>query len=390
MQTTTIIRIARQGLVALCLAGLLAFGCGRAPDPPSASREAPSLPTAALPGGPENAPDVSPRPDHALKLAASDNAETEGTKKPRSRGPQRNAALWPFSSDSPWNTSVGSGAKYTAIDSPGFSPDGGANLNVGEWSYPVYIAKPTDPKRNFYWRDGNELIATMRVPDDAQQDSQGDGSLIVINDAHNAAIEMWQAARRPNGDWEGSVTVEHDLRGTGFYNDYRGTRAGGMAATGGLIRRDELVNHHIPHALAVAVRPKAMNRNGPNRAPYVWPASWADGGDGAGYGTSGNLYMGSLLAIPPDVDLEALDLSPQGLAVARALQDYGAYVVDQGSGNIIYYAEPKSADILETSADELGRLSKYLKVVPNNAKFQIAGGGKRRRPPAPSVRVLPR
>lgn len=382
-------------LATLCLGGLAAFGCGQSADSPSASRERPELPTAAVPGGSSDEPadtaaDAAP-PNPVTQLTGSEGVDgADDAAAQRSPGPARDAALWPFASNSPWNTSLGSGAKYTDIDSPGFSPDGGANLNVKEWSYPVSIAKPTDPKRNFYWRDGNELIGTMRVPNDAQPDSQGDGSLIVINDAHNAAIEMWQASRRPNGDWEGSVTVEHDLRGTGFYSDYRGTRAGGMAATGGLIRRDELINRDIPHALAVAVRPKAMNRNGPNRAAYVWPASWADGGDGGGYGTAGNLYMGSLLAIPPDVDLEKLNLSPQGLAVARALQDYGAYVVDQGSGNIIYYAEPKSADILETSAEELGRLSKFLKVVPNNAKFGIAGGGKRRRPAAPSVRVLPR
>src|SRR4029079_2472450 len=100
---------------------------------------------------------------------------------------------------------------------------------------------------------------------------------------------------------------------------------------------------------------------GPGGRPFTWPASWADGGDGGGYGTSGNLYMGSVVSIPPDVDLARMNLSPQALAIARALQDYGAYIVDQGDANFIYYAEQKANDILATDGDELGRLTPLLR-----------------------------
>jgi hypothetical protein len=296
----------------------------------------------------------------------------------------RDAAYWPFSSSSPWNTSLGANANYEKIVSPGFSPNGGANLNCRRWSYPVFIATETDPVRNFYWRESNELIARMRTPDAARPDQKSDGSLIIINEGHDADVEMWQAERLPNGDFEGSVTVKHNLRGTGFYDDYQGTRAGGMSALGGLMRRDELARGKIPHALAVAVNGSAMNRNAPGGNAFVWPASWADGGDGSDYGTTGNLYMGSLLAIPPEVDLAALKLSPQGLAVAQALQDYGAYVVDQGSANIIYYAEQSASDVLATSAAELGKLTPLIRVVPNNGPFAVGGGGEPRRVATPA------
>jgi hypothetical protein len=365
--------------VGLSICSAAALGCGRSSESPSATADSQAQSNAA-PAVTAHVPPYSAR-------TSDSSADTPAPDRPTvAADAPRDAALWPFSSDSPWNTSLGSNAQYTTIDSPAFSADEGANLNVADWSYPVFIAKPGDRQRKFYWRDGNELIATIRAPDDARPDAQGDGSLLIINDRHDTVVEMWQASRLNNGDWEGSVTVKHDLRGTGFYRDYRGTRAGGMAATGGLIRRDELIDRLIPHALAVAVKPKAMNRHAPGRKPYVWPASWADGGNGDGYSTAGNLHMGSLLAVPPDVDIKTLGLSPQGLAVARALQDYGAYVVDQGGGNIIYYAEPASADILRTSAEELGRLTKYLKVVPNNAKSNVGGGGKPRRAPAKALR----
>ncbi|MEX2114636.1 MAG: hypothetical protein WD845_15690 [Pirellulales bacterium] len=304
---------------------------------------------------------------------------------PESSAPAlRDAAYWPFSASSPWNTSLGANASYVKIESPGFSANGGANLNVTNWSYPVFIASETDPIRGFYWRDSNELIARMRAPDQARADRQSDGSLIIINDAHDTDVEMWQARRRPNGDWDASVTVRHNLRGAGFYEDYQGIRAGGMSALGGLIRREELIRRKIPHVLAVAVDGSAMNRNAPGGNPFVWPASWADGGDGDDYGTSGNLYMGSLLAIPPEVDLRRLKLSPQGQAVAQALQDYGAYVVDQGSANIIYYVEPSAHDVLATSAAELGRLTPLLRVVTNNSPLNVGGGGTTRRVAAPA------
>jgi hypothetical protein len=297
--------------------------------------------------------------------------------------PTRDAAFWPFASSSPWNTSLGANAQYTPIASP-FTASGGANLNCREWSYPVFVAKNSDPLQNFYWRESNELIARMRVPRNAQADSQSDGSLIIVNDTHDADVEMWQATRRPNGDWEGEVTVQHNLRDTGFYDDYRGTRAGGMSALGGLIRRQELLAGKIPHALAVAVDGSAMNKNGPGGRPFTWPASWADGGDGSDYGTSGNLFMGSLVAIPPDVDLAKLKLSPQALAIARALQDYGAYITDQGSANIIYYAEQAASDILATDGGELGRLTPLLRVVTNNGPHQNIGGGGPRRVTTPA------
>ncbi len=301
-----------------------------------------------------------------------------------SAGATRDAAYWPFSSSSPWNTSLGANANYQKIISPGFSSNGGANLNCRHWSYPVFVASETDPERNFYWRDSGELIARMRLPDAARADVKADGSLIIINETHDADVEMWQAKRRPNGDFEGSVTVKHNLRGTGFYQDYQGTRAGGMSALGGLIRRDELIHRNIPHALAVAVQGSAMNRNAPGGRPYVWPASHADGATGDDYGTTGNLYMGSLLAIPPDADLKSLKLSGQGMAIAKALQDYGAYVVDMGDANIIYYVEQAASDVLATSAAELGKLTPLLRVVPNNAPFAIGGGGEPRRVATPA------
>ena len=288
----------------------------------------------------------------------------------------RAAAAWPFSSDSPYNTSIGSAAAFATISSPAFSSSGGAALNMQQWSIPVFVSSPSDPVRSFY--RGTTLIASgIHTPDSATPDSQSDGTLVVIDGTK--AIEMWQASKRSDGNWTASQTVVTDLSGSNVYTGYHGIRAGGMSVLGGLIRTDELANLDIEHALAVAVDRSGLNKMvGGQAVGFVWPASWADGTStpGANYGTTGNLHMGSLLAIPPSVNINNLGLSAQGLALAKAMQNYGAYIVETGSTNIAYYAEPAAASVAERGlGSQLAKLTPYLQVVTNNGPNSVGGGG---------------
>lgn len=305
----------------------------------------------------------------------------------------RDPAYWPFAASDPFNTPLGSGAQYVAETSPVFTQSG-ASLNVTNWSLPVYIAKDTDPIVNVYAANRDILKpavnVNVRVPADARPDAQGDHHLLIIDPTHSTVVELWRATRLANGNITATSGYVNDLEGAAtFYAgtqlNWHGIRASGISGLAGLIRRDELVAGYIPHALAIAVQPTALNYNAPGGAHWVFPASWSDnpGPQNRSYGTSGNLYMGSLLAIPPDVNVDALGLSAQGRAIAHALQDYGAYIVESGGGNVIYYAEPASSSILGTSGGELGRLTPYLRVVANNGPNAIGGGGTPRAPLAP-------
>ena len=102
--------------------------------------------------------------------------------------------------------------------------------------------------------------------------------------------------------------------------------------------------------------------------------------------------MGQLAAIPPDVDLCSLGLTPAGLVVARALQDYGGYLVDSG-GALAFYAEPAVEDdaalgevpLLNDARGDLAKIVPQLRCVTNNTSATVGGGGAARAPPAPSV-----
>ena len=148
----------------------------------------------------------------------------------------------------------------------------------------------------------------------------------------------------------GKVTT---LKGSGTH---LGVRAAGTPGMAGLIRAHELRGLKIPHALAVAV-PNTVLKSG-----FVWPAKSQDT-DGA-YAYSGQVPMGSLFAIPGSVNLAGLGLSAEGLALGKALQNYGAYVVDRsgmGMGNIGFStgAEPlpRNAETKGWAVDAGGNLN---------------------------------
>lgn len=109
----------------------------------------------------------------------------------------------------------------------------------------------------------------------------------------------------------------------------RGSHGGsGLSAFGGSLRvGDSLSDPDFGHALKVLLDVSCLS---PSNGGFRSPAVRADE-DMSGYtGTVTELRMGSLLALSPDFDADAL-ASQTGQQLARTLKKYGAYVVDSGS-----------------------------------------------------------
>ncbi|MBF0443560.1 MAG: hypothetical protein HQK54_16765, partial [Oligoflexales bacterium] len=298
--------------------------------------------------------------------AVTDVKDDSGTSQTQTT---RDAALWPFDANDPWNLALGSSAVFEDISSSTASANGGASLNSTEYTHPVYIAQASDPLTTFKRSDGTQC-AQIRAPADAKPDPQSNGHLHVIDEKHENVVENWHATRNSDGSFTSTACVVNPLKGPGVYAEWHGARAYGGSAIAGLIRKGE-ISKGIPHALAIATNLAGLNRNAPGGKCYVWPASSCDSA-GALYGTSGNLYMGSLLGIPPTVDLASLGLTAAGMVVGKALQDYGAYLVDTGWGNIIFYTEPSaSGEIPGGLTGDLNKLVSQLKVVTNNKPASI-------------------
>jgi hypothetical protein len=301
--------------------------------------------------------------------------------------PTRDPALWPFASDSPWNTPLGDGARYAAIRSPGFDPTAGARINTRQWSHPVFIAQADDPTVALHLRGQSRPVRVQRVPPQAQPDPMADGTLLLIDVPRRSVVELWRAERVGSDRIVAEAVVVNALTGMGLDSAWHGVRASGGSALGGLIRQGEL-EHGLGHVLALAVPPQALNRHGPQGNAWVWPAASADDGDGRRYGTTGNLHLGSLLALPPEVALDTLSLQPgPETALAKTLQDFGACITDtvRAGGPVAFQGEPAVHDSAARIRPEaLRTLVERLQVVVNHTPHSVGGGGQRRAPRAPA------
>jgi hypothetical protein len=72
------------------------------------------------------------------------------------------------------------------------------------------------------------------------------------------------------------------------------------------------------------------------------------------------------------------------VAVARALQRYGAYVTDHASGFALY-ASPEAEDAIDPARDDLDAIRSQLRCVTDNAEATPGGAGTRLAPEAPEL-----
>ncbi len=317
----------------------------------------------------------------------------------------RDLRKWPFSQSSPWNWPIGSGASYASSSDPRVvaarRTDIGINANSGSWSIPVYYASASDPVQTVWvsppsgsFRAGT---VSIRMPANAQaalpawNSGWTDAHLVILDPDGRYSHEFWQMRQTGANTWQAASYAKVDLAGSGvgysghgstdpnlwpwpsYYNEHPdnlgwgATRAYGGSSLGGLIRQGEIDAGVIRHVLAVALNRSQL------KDPAVWPASKSDGQ----YPAGGAVPMGSLLAIPKSVNIDALGLSPPIKTIARALQDYGAYVVDMAD-TFCFYVEPAAsgeASQINQNAGQLNTLRQLLTVVANNGHGAAMGGG---------------
>ncbi|MBN1608465.1 MAG: hypothetical protein JW940_17670 [Polyangiaceae bacterium] len=264
-------------------------------------------------------------------------------------------APWrPFSDDSPWNTPVGDhptlhqkSAEWIA-DWVTSSPYGEhLDVNLTGYSIPLYWADSSTPTytvtcdiggEGFTSEDGFDATVQMPIPDGATPDPESDGHLLVVDRARELEFGLY-AAVNDNGTWTCALGATADLTGTGVRalkknaNPWylaHGARACGFPLVAGLIRLEEIEAARIDHALVVAY---PHIRGG----CYTSPASTAQAPTNDAHNDRG-IPCGGRIQLDPELDLESLGLDGSATTIARALQQYGAYVGDY-SGAMSLYGE---------------------------------------------------
>jgi hypothetical protein len=254
----------------------------------------------------------------------------------------------PFAANSIWNTRLASGARY--VDA-GFSATEQANFIPG--SMGVHKVNPNDPLRKVYKRtsthfsdycsgvDQSVMWYQVNLPNSFIVNSSLDNGFHIFVFPNNTVrsglgwercAQGGQAAQVYKGEANG-----YSLAGDGLTDPDMGLGAAGLVSIGGMIRAGELTSPAgapISHALKVQlVHPTLYCNNSDSTKGYRWPARSADSGAcTAGSprryeGTNPHVEMGSLLAMLPSYNCNALQTEP-GRKICNALRTYGGYVSD--------------------------------------------------------------
>lgn len=352
-------------------------------------------------------------------------SQVDAAEFPTTRDPRK----WPFAWDSIWNIPIGDGARYVPAD---IAPAGAMGMTVDE---NIIVLEPDAPKTNVVlntagWDNqhtrcgsvsGGQAIANnVPIPTDFSTDPGYQGltpnmAAAVLLEDGSTVMQTQPFHRCGSG---GAVTSQYvfasgDIRsGDGVLGAHGGS---GMSSLGGAIRVGELVpGGTIRHALKVELDCERLcyynGGESDGMAGFRWPAVAADSGaPGRYHGANPGVQMGSLLALPPDFDESRLATEPAKI-LARALRDYGSYVVDDTGWSVYALATewgPQGRVIDEfaaqwgfniqaganascgdggadcTWAKDMATLFTSLNVVDNNSPEAVGGGGQRRAPCAP-------
>ena len=269
-----------------------------------------------------------------------------------------------FSPSSFWNTPLDADApahpdndrflklSRESIDAPGL------HINLHEWTVPIYrVSSDTlrilvtrrmtdDPQSLAFLANSKPYLHPRHrfglhpdfergvpLPSWARPDPQEDAHVAVVDEDAGLAWDMWGARRAPDGSWQTCTGMAYRLDGSGVFDPvdfparngesihpYGPSRATGVPAIAGLIRHEDVVAGRIEHKLLFAVRCSGL------LAHYYPPTLWTDGG------VPGGPPGGSVLQLDPKLDLTTAKLSPGARVVARALQEFGAVLVDYAEG----------------------------------------------------------
>lgn len=210
--------------------------------------------------------------------------------------------------------------------------DSAGYANLVEFGIPIYYANAETPRYEVpctvtTWGPCPFDRYSVPIPEGARPHHGSDGALVVIDESVGRVYEFWQAAFDGVG-WKTSWGAVTPLHGPGWGGGAGAPPTGiagagtasGASRLGGVIRLTEIAAGDIPHALALQTDnacvgvfwSPATKTDGVSRRPDCVPE-------------------GARLQLDPTISIDELDLTPGERTVARALQKYGAYIVDKAA-----------------------------------------------------------
>ncbi len=333
---------------------------------------------------------------------------------------ERDPWMWPFPRNSIWNMPIGSDAELVdsawefgdllLIDKEYFlttsESDPVMDIYITGMNnrWPSDLSTLTKASFTTYWPKGVTI----------SKDLQGNECTTILQPDGRTIIQMQPTCR---DTLDSTYITGHPGHAVDLYNDdgaYGSHWGSALSAIGGSLRYGELTSDEpIRHALKIDVSQACLYFDWKTMG-FRWPAITADGHAQTGGYTSSNPnhLMGSLLCLPKDVTVESLGIQTEvGKKLFWTLQNYGCYVVDcAGNDNnrnlfnlcgdeliidevrkeynitisgIRYKGAVTSAD--KAYVEDYKRIIENLKIVVNNSKNTVGGGGTPCQPLAPHL-----
>lgn len=204
-------------------------------------------------------------------------------------------------------------------------------INLRRYAVPIWVGGPDDPLMTIgacrSYPCPQAEGSQVRVPEGAEADPGTDGHMVIVDKDAGLAYDLFKAERK--GDtWTGAGGAKVDyVTGDGGTGKIEGATAAHTALLAGLIRPQEIKRGRIDHALQMTLPGIGTS---PPRCPAEYSVDTVTDADAPPEGT---IYQ-----LDPAIDVDAADVPRETRIVARALQKYGAVVVDNG-GQIAFRAE---------------------------------------------------
>jgi hypothetical protein len=169
-----------------------------------------------------------------------------------------------------------------------------------------------------------ESLNPVPIPDETRPPPGSDGNTVLVDWSRRRAFSMHQPVKNADGSWSATWVTVADLLGSGV--PAQGGNGSGASHLAGVVELHEIAEGKIDHALVFST--DALCRD-----ELRYPARKTDGQSDL----ANCIPAGTRVQLDPALNIDALGLSPGSEAVARALQDYGAYAVDRGGATMALY-----------------------------------------------------
>ncbi len=219
------------------------------------------------------------------------------------------------------------------------------NVDANTPRYPVYVTN--DYRNGGPWGSNDLYSQTIPVPNEAMPPAGTDGTVVIVDRPAGKTYYLWQF-KRENDRVVTAWGAVHSLNGFGTSESMetgRGTAAG-ISQLGGTVRIEEVKKGVIDHALVFAThRDQACAGKGvgartglenPN-GEFRWPAQGSD----AVLNWDANktcLPFGVRVQLDPTLNFDDTSKYPSltniDRMVAKAMQKYGAYLIDSGGASM--------------------------------------------------------